>query len=172
MLIFNSLTRKKFLDLQGFENLAGLWFSSYGGQVETLPGPAGRLAGRTDEGGPDLQGAASEGGPDLQGVASEGGPDLQGVASEGSLLVGLNEGFPPTADKVETLPSPAGRLAGRTNEGGPDLQGVASEGSLLVGLNESLPPTADKWKQSNYTTLGSRQSFKIRVLVSFERNGF
>ncbi len=66
--------------------------------------PVGRLAGRTNEGGPDLQGVASEGGPDLQGVASEGdpdlqgvasegSPDLQGVASEGSLLVGLNEGL-------------------------------------------------------------------------------
>ncbi len=45
--------------------------SPYGGQVETLPVQAGRVAGRTNK----------------------GGPDLQGVASEGSLLVGLNEGL-------------------------------------------------------------------------------
>ncbi len=78
MLIFNSLTRKKFFrpisDLQACQG-----------------GPD--LQGAASEGGPDLQGAASEGGPDLQGAASEGSPDLQGVASEGSLLVGLNEGL-------------------------------------------------------------------------------
>ncbi len=67
MLIFNSLARKKFLDLQGFENLAGLWFSSYGGQVGILQVEPTKEA-------PTCKVSLPKEAPDLQGVASEGSP--------------------------------------------------------------------------------------------------